>query len=147
MQSDRIIAVIIVAFSLWLYGVADEFPKGTDTFPKLLLVTLIFLATLLFAQSLRRQRESVHAGEKSEKVSARNFVPPAITFLGCVAFVALVPVLGYFTSGVLFSAAMMFYLGARRMRTFLISIAGVMLFIYILFIMQLRVPVPHGLLF
>jgi cytochrome c oxidase assembly factor CtaG len=147
MQSDRIIAVIIATFSLWLYRVADEFPEGTDTFPKLLLATLILLAALMFAQSFRRRPGSLHADEKTKKVSASSFVHPAITFLACVAFVALVPVLGYFTSGVLFSAAMMFYLGTRRMHTFLISIAGVMLFIYILFIMQLRVPVPRGLLF
>ncbi|HHV57359.1 MAG TPA: tripartite tricarboxylate transporter TctB family protein [Firmicutes bacterium] len=143
-QSDWVIGAVIVAFSVWLYRIADDFPQGTDAFPKLLLGALILLAGMMFVQSLKRLRQTENVSEGKTQAA---FLPAAVIFLACLAFVVLVPVIGFFVSGVLFSAGVMFYLGVRRLSTYFIAIGGVMLFIYFLFIMELRVPVPHGLLF
>lgn len=69
-----------------------------------------------------------------------------VMLLLIIAYVILINVLGFFVSSTLYMLASMVYMGARKAKGMVITVFFMLIFIYFLFVMQLKVPLPHGLL-
>lgn len=64
-----------------------------------------------------------------------------------IAYVALVPVLGFFTATGIYLITHMTYLGIRPFPLVLAVTAGGLVFLYALFGYMLGVYIPHGILY
>ena len=70
-----------------------------------------------------------------------------LTTVLCVAYVALVEVVGFFVATALFMSVFMAMMGLRKPLIYIAAIVGVNLGLYLLFVWQLKVPMPIGILF
>ena len=145
--ADQIIAVCIILLGGWLFSIAEGFPKGADIFPQFVLASMILCSAVLFGSSFLRKRAKAQDKPHGLANALQPFARPLMTFLLCVIYVALVGIIGYFTATIIFGVAIMLFLGARRPVVIICSLLGLLGFVYLLFVVSLRVPVPSGILF
>lgn len=144
LKADIIFTIALMLIAISLYLESSKFPKGADVFPKLMAgVILILSAYEILKYFIFNKQENEKAGEKDwqEKYN------PYIIFIFCIALALLVKFLGFFSAITVFTAWTLWYLGIRKIKSFVFSIVGINIFIYLLFVMQLQVPLPRGILF
>lgn len=142
MNTDRIIAFIIIILSLGLYRVSIEFPKGADIFPQVALGSMIFLAVILIILDLKKkQQNSKPQGRKT------GWLRPYLIFALTTLYIVSITSIGFFVSTCIFIVVIMFYLGLRKLLNYVITLMVIVVFYYLLFIRLLHVPLPQGLIF
>ena len=141
---DRIIVLILVVMSISFYVMSESFPSGADTFPKVMLGIICILSLILLGGSFRKKNNEV-----SEKVKGNLLIAvrPYLTVVFCAVYVIGVQFIGFFVSTFIFGTILMLYLGVKNYLTILISLVSLLVAIYLLFVMELHVPLSQGLLF
>ena len=69
-----------------------------------------------------------------------------IVFALLILYVLAVVNIGFYIATPIMLVCYMWFMGIRKIRTILITTVIVMAFVYILFTMQLKVPLPKGIL-
>jgi putative tricarboxylic transport membrane protein len=136
LSQDRVAGAILLLICTGLFYEGWHYPADSRLFPLGLLTFLMIGAIVMIvrpAQALKGERGD------TKKV--------LLTTLLCVAYVALVEVLGFFVATVLFMTVFMAMMGLRKPLIYLVAIVGVNLGLYLLFVWQLKVPIPIGILF
>ena len=136
LKQDRIAGIIILLVCTGLFYEGWHYPNDSRAFPLALLIFLMAGAIIMISRP---------APSSGEKLGDIKKVFQAV-FL-CMAYVALVDFLGYFVVTTLFLAGFMAMTGLRSIRVYAAVIIGVNLGLYLLFVWQLKVPVPMGILF
>lgn len=162
MKQDRILALILLAFSIFMYLEADRLPPamfgalGADLFPKLLFVLLALAAITLFVQrtvKLRRQAVESKRPASGAVARAHDFAYYRNVIIGFVAFlgyVILMYLVGYVLSSLIFLPVLMWLLGPRTKRSavaILVVTFGLTFGMYFGFAQVLKIFLPSGLLF
>ena len=151
---DVIISVVLVALSAYVYFTARGFSRGADVFPKFLSLVIAIFALLLSAQTLIKihkkrlstSRESANEATE-EPVSIWIKLRPLSSFILVIIYIFCIPRLGFFVSTTIFVILQFIVLRVRSVWYYVGSIAGLVIGIYALFVFQLNVPVPRGILF
>lgn len=136
MNGERLAGLGILLLCTALFYEGWRYPPDSRLYPLVLLSFLMLGAAIMVARPRPTSEE--------EKGSAAKALG---AFAACGAYVFLVEPLGYFLATALFMLAMMAMVGLRRPLTFAVAVVGVNLGLYLLFVWQLKVPVPSGLLF
>lgn len=136
LNRDRIAGLIILLISAGFFCEGWSYPFRSRLFPLALLTLLMIGAIILIVRSPRKEGEE---GGEPKKV--------LLTTVLCVAYVALVEVLGYFVATSVFMAVFMAMMGIRKPLVYLLAITGINVAFYLLFVWQLKVPVPAGFFF
>lgn len=144
LMADRLIGALLIVFSIALYINSRSFPIGSETFPQAMLATIFLFSVFLIAGTFKSK---AGAGQEREKKPASRAASPYLTYAQVVLYVLLIRPLGFFVASALFIAGMMYFLGVRCGQIFLYTIIGFATVIYLLFVTQLKVPLPHGILF
>lgn len=150
LKADIIILCILCLVSIFLYYKSLSFPKGAETFPQVLVVIVLVLSVYQIAASFIKKEAFQQQKEQKDKSQHTNWVreySPYIIFMFTVIYAILITRLGFFVSTFIFICSAMWFLGARRVTAYVFSTLGISLFIYFLFVMQLKVPLPKGILF
>lgn len=136
LKKDRVAGIVILLISTGLCYGGWSLPAGARVFPLALLTFIIIGSIVMIAKpSLEDQKEEGN----TKKIYLTVFI--------CAAYAALVEVIGYFIATALFMTVFMAMMGLRSIRLYLAVIIGVNICLYLLFIWQLKVPVPIGTLF
>lgn len=143
MRADTVVALVLMGVSVLFYYLSLDLTDGGDIFPKLLSVIIACLSLILLVMDFRKARPGRSAEEKPAVKTAR----PYVTFLLAVLYVAAVVTIGFFTATVAFLIVLMLYLGVGKISNYVIAVACVVGFYYLLFDRFLHVPLPRGLLF
>jgi len=169
MKEDKVIGLILIAFSIFMYIQAERLPPalfgtlGAGFVPKILFAILAGCGAVLTIQSLIRDRKArvaqaelpsgpVGTEEPRFKVKAFFKTYPYVIF-GFVAFltyVVLMYYLGYPVATLIFMPVFMWILGPRNKKAALVTALttlGVTFVIYYSFLKLLRVFLPEGSLF
>jgi hypothetical protein len=136
LNRDRITGVIILLIGTGLFYEGLQYPNESRIFPLALLGLLMIGAIILIARAPRKEGEE---GGQPKKV--------LLTTALCLAYVVLVEVLGFFLATSAFMAIFMAMMGIRRPIVYVTALAGINIAFYLLFVWQLNVPVPVGILF
>lgn len=136
MNRDRLAGLVILLVCTGLFYEGWRYPADSRLFPLALLAFLMIGATIMIVRP--RSSKGEEEGDPPRVVLALSL---------CVLYVVLVEPLGYFLATALFMAAFMAMMGLRRPIICLAAIAGIDLGLYLLFVWQLKVPVPAGFLF
>lgn len=144
LKADIIFTIVLIIMALPLYLESNKFPTGGDVFPKLMVGVILVLSVYeIIKYFMSNKQEAEESGEKDW----REKYNPFIIFVFSIILALLIKFLGFFTAITLFTACTMWYLGIRKINSYIFSIIGINLFIYFLFVMQLQVPLPKGILF
>ncbi|MUL43799.1 tripartite tricarboxylate transporter TctB family protein [Streptomonospora sp. PA3] len=170
---DLILGLSLIAVSLGFLAYTLGLSAQAAAWPRGVLVLLLVLAAAITVRALRspaappgKRPEPVPAGggespaqdeapgteappadgehgEWSRAVLRR----PALTLAVVVGYVALLEIVGFLPATVLYLLGHLWFGGVRDWRILAGVVAGVVAFIQLLFVYQLSVPLPTGLLF
>lgn len=136
LNRDKIAGVVLLLICTGLFYEGWRYPTDSRLFPLGLLTFLIIGAIVMIA---RPAEASKGEGGDPKKV--------VLTTLLCVAYVALVEVVGFFPATAVFMTVFMAMMGLRKPLIYIAAIVCVNLGLYLLFVWQLKVPMPAGILF
>lgn len=142
---DVYIGLGLLLLSGFFYSVANGMPPDPAQFPKWILAILIAfsLAIGLFGvkETIACRREGRAVKKHFEKINE-----PTIVFVGICTYAALIDFLGFFTASSLASVFFMLLFGLRSYVRILLVLIGLNAFVYALFVWQLKISLPSGLL-
>jgi hypothetical protein len=140
-HTDKIGSILLLAVAVGIFVVTADFPTGpAETgpafYPRMIAVLIAFFALVQLGRSLRG--EGVRSYELDRDVAIRV----AAAFLLVVAYVLLLPWLGFVTGTVVFLIAAMRYSGVTSYGRMVLVSVGLTLVLYYTFVVFLRVPLP-----
>ncbi|MDQ0337958.1 hypothetical protein J2S00_000741 [Caldalkalibacillus uzonensis] len=150
-KKDMIVALIVLGLSIAFYINTKTLTPPADIFPKAVILILFVLGSILLAKALFFNRyyhdEPDDPGATDEK---GNIKKGWISMSALIAYVVLMPQIGFYTTSALFLILISWYLNGLRvnMKALLYPVivsSTVMFIIYLAFSIFLRVPVPKGL--
>ena len=148
---DALSAVVVLIICAVGINQTLQYPARAAEWPLWMWSLLAFLSVILLFNSLRKPIVPASAAapstpeRRAEKRAKR--VRIAINIALVVGFVALVPILGFYTAGAVYLCAHMFYLGIRPVWRIPVVAAGALIVFYGMFEYFLGVLVPHGMVF
>ena len=169
MKEDKVIGVILIAFSVFMYVQADRLPpalfgtKGAGFVPKILFAILAVCGAVLIIQCIFREKKAKTTDDETSYDKGGTGIFPGkvrdffnyyryviLGFLAFFGYVVLMYYFGYPISTLIFMPVLMWVLGPRNKKAALVitvTTLGVTFVIYYSFLKLLRVFLPEGSLF
>lgn len=147
-KSDIGVVAMIYAVCLFFFVMTLHLKADAQTYPLCLIGGLFALNTLYLGRSvwvLRREGGGVRNDfpEVFNGFQARQF---SVLALGCVVYMLLMYVAGFYIASVAYLVGTMLYLHVP-LRHLILTVAVLAAMIYAVFTLFLKVPLPVGLLF
>jgi putative tricarboxylic transport membrane protein len=144
-HTDLVAAGALLALSAVVFVVSGDFPAGQEGdpgaafFPRFIAAAIALFALLQAADYLRSEREQLH--EIDPGATKRLVVVGTFP----IAYVLLMPFVGYLVTTIVFLATFMWYSGARSIPIVAGSSVGITLALHYVFGVFFRVPLPEGI--
>lgn len=143
------IAGILVGVVM-LFSISD-LPDLSAMFPNVVAWALIAIGAVEIVRHYivgrRADKELPEAAEDDAVDGASGQVKPVLIFLvATIAYVTLIPVIGFYVMTIVFLVGLMVALGIRKLWVFLGVPVALTAIIYLTFTLQLNVPLPEGIL-
>jgi putative tricarboxylic transport membrane protein len=138
MKSDRILASVLMAFSLAVFLYAREWQMEAGLYPRAIAVLIFVLSAFLFIKPQDETKKSFK-GMLSE--AAANWKIIAVLAL-TIAFIASIEVLGFFVALPIYLVAVMLLMGLRSAKTIALSTVIITAIIYLVFVVLLSIRIP-----
>ena len=147
MIGEIVVSLAIFCVSLFLYiysftlGTFKAYQQmGPDFWPQLILIALMICSAILTVRHLVDWKKS-KTGESRENVSWVRF---AVFFGIIIGYVLLLKTIGFICLTPVLIFSIMMLIGARSIKTYVFSMVGIMLLVYVAFGRLLFVPLPKG---
>lgn len=151
MKQDKLIAIIILCILGAAYYLTFEFPFRSALYPRSIIIITALLSTALFLKAIIREKKKipVTAGEEAAPDSPEAKYHLFVSLIITLAYILIIPVLGYFLTTAIYIFTLMTLLKTDRKITLLIIIVSVSvtLILYGVFGVALGIWVPRGLFF
>lgn len=137
---DYLLGFILLAVSGLFYFMISKLPSKATIYPLFVTTLLLFLTVLHLILTYRNKNPEESNAFKGLELKQLLFV------LGISGlYVAMIKILGYLTSTFLYILVSLIVLKSDKFKSIIITI-GTSAFIYILFKIILKVPLPKGFL-
>lgn len=136
---DLILGGVLVAISLGFYLMISKLPTNATLYP-IFVTSLLLGLTLIHIFLTYRKKE-----DEGESEVFKNLELKQLLFVVGTSglYVVMINIIGYITSTFIYVLGVLFGLKVSRKTSILVSV-GFSAFIYILFKVLLRVPLPKG---
>ncbi len=138
---DLVLSGILIMIGGLVYIMISQLPKEASIYP--IFVTSIFLIlsiTLLIKTYFNKEEDSKSTGFKDIQLGQLLFI-----LISSGIYILLMNLIGYVVSTILYVFTILFFLKVGKKRSTLISF-GFCIFVYILFKILLKVPLPEGII-
>ncbi len=139
---NRIVAVILISACIVLWPETARFPGSAGEFPRLILILIGILATLLLVRSFMPLRVSTSTREGSR--DPVNMIRPTAIFLLTAAIVYAMRFTGFFPGVLVLGVVYFFVLRPEKPIAYGATFLGLMVFTYLIFDMLLNVPLDSA---
>ncbi len=154
-HQDVFIGIVMVIISVLLYAKSSTMPEGAAQFPTIILTLFSIFGLVITiggvgktrAANSKQAEEPKIADSREEVLSFSKIKMPFVSILIVAAYVILLSVLGFFVATSIFIIGFMMFYRVRSWKKIFLTVFCIDLFVYLLFIIQLNVPLPKGLLF
>ncbi|MDO5349127.1 MAG: tripartite tricarboxylate transporter TctB family protein [Lachnospiraceae bacterium] len=139
------VSLVIMAFAVAALVFSLPMPGNAPIFPRMAAGFLFFCALGLLVGTIMRKNK----GEAPE-VAAVDFggmQSPLATLLLVIVYALGFKYIGFYVTTLVITVVLMIYMGIRSVKTIGLVAGILLIFLYGLFTMQLKVPMPKGLLF
>lgn len=143
-RSDAIIGALLFALGAAVLITAQTFPPRTRLYVDLVSLAMILCGAILLAKALfllHRLKGEPGQTLASEKPVVWLFILANMVFVGAIYLV------GFHLAGFLFLVGTTVLLGQRNILTSVLVSGFLIGFLYVIFVLFLKVPLPKGLLF
>jgi hypothetical protein len=138
---NRIVGAALIGLAFPLWRLSGDYPEMARLFPRVMLLAIAFLATLMIVRSFIPA--VAPAGEGEGEHSRTVVVRPLAIFGLLLVAVAVTDTVGFFPAMIALAALFVPVLGARHWRSYAIASVLLMLFVYGLFVLFLKVPLTE----
>lgn len=146
-KSDFGVVSVIYAIGLGFLWMTLDLPEGAQTYPLVLITALLCVNSIYFIRALWAYR-STHHVEDDVSTTFKSFIPAQ--FIGvlawCISYLALMYIVGYYLSTIIFMVGTMLFLRVKPLYIFL-SVVVIAAMVAAVFSSFLHVPLPTGMLF
>lgn len=111
--------------------------------PRILIAIIILLSIAMVIEAYRSEKKYANEG-KSDEVSEVNYRRAAVFALLIAAYVFTIKPLGYFVVTPFYVIVTYLYLKATKVRNAVLIAIGFTAFVYLLFVVFLKLPIPLG---
>lgn len=133
------IGVLLIVLSIVFFLMAGQFSNpSAATWPKVILIGIMILSSILVIHGLKLTGE--HASP--DTIPCSQLKGSMISLACVVSYAVLMNYTGYFVSSAVFLPLGMFALGQRNWKAILGVTVGLELFVYVLFVLQLKLRMP-----
>lgn len=150
LHHDIYIGGLLTAFAAFFFVLTWEFPKESSYFPRFFTCALMIISIFIIGQGVKKTR-AAQTGEKAEgaeiPLTCHELRLPMIGLAAIAGYIAAINFVGFFVSTGLFLIGAMWFLKVRSVPMLLISTLAMEGFIYLLFVVQLKLTMPSGILF
>jgi len=127
---------LIMSFSLASNNFGGGMVLGPDFFPRMLSLMMIVFSTVHFFKLMKSGKE--------EEIKIKIYRLSAYIFVACVAYLALVSLLGYIITTFLYISLTVYLISQKKSLLDLVAALVVTLCLYGVFHLLLHVPLPEG---
>jgi len=141
-------AVLALLFTIAYWVSAYNLPKASLVFPRALLYILMPLFVWNFVDSLRGFRKELEAEGKDAakwECSLHLTTPKVVVALFTLAYIIIMPIIGFVVTTTLYLATLAYYLGLRKVQLLVFTVIYIGV-VYAVFVMWLNIRLPSGLL-
>ncbi|MBW1697706.1 MAG: tripartite tricarboxylate transporter TctB family protein [Deltaproteobacteria bacterium] len=145
MNNDQKLGVALILFCIivWLYAIPHHIVGNAPKFfPRLVIFFILIPAILLIAT--RRTPDKGPRIRFSDRKGIHKALMTAVFFL---IYIALIDVLGYFTSSFLAIMGFLYFFGMRSLTKIVLIPSGILFFIYFVIERMLSFPLPKGMIY
>ncbi len=145
-HSDVYVGIIMLLFTIAGFALILRMPEGADIFPKVLFGLFGVFSILILLKGIN-QTKVLDPEDNAKAMSLNEIKIPLIALSIVVIYSILIKIIGFFTATIVFIPSFMVFYRNKNIKTMLITIAGTIILVYLLFVKQLNVPFPKGILF
>lgn len=127
---------LVMSFSLASNNFGGGMGLGPDFFPRMLALMMIIFSTVHFFKLMKSPKE--------EEIKIKIFRLSAYIFAACVAYLALVGLLGYIVTTFLYISLTIYLISRKKSLLDMVAALVVTLCLYGVFHLLLHVPLPEG---
>ena len=141
------ISIVLLAVSVAMFVSASALPASTDasigpgTWPKILAGLMGLLSILLLIQSL-----ADHSGKEAPFKAGPGLKRVGLGIVILAVFCALLYFVGFMIASAFMIPAVMLLMGEKRVPVLVGVTVGVLVAVYVIFVMALNLPLPQGTL-
>ena len=145
-KSDIGVVVFIYAIVLLFYAMTLDLPPEVQIYPTCLIAGLALLNTLYLVLALKKSRKAGFINDLPEVFEGFVKSQFFMVLTGCILYLVLMYVLGFYLSSVIFLVTVL-YLLKVSVRSILMTVVVLGVIIYLVFSRFLHVPLPVGIVF
>ena len=124
---------------------ALQFPKSVSFFPSLALVFALIFSLWIAGMGIYKTIQTREG--KADYTNPEMKKRPFILICTIAIYVFCMQRIGFFVTSAIYLPSAMLLFGQRKVLPIIVSTASVLLFVYWLFVIQLEVYMPSGILF
>ena len=141
---DFVIGLVVLLVGICGVVSAVKMPEGTRPYTVVVMGIFAFMGAILTFRSIRYRKVP---SADATVVHAAVMKNPVIAFFMVFAYAILLDIVGFFVTSAVFMLIMMRWMGYKKIITMVLTTVIMLSFIYTLFIVQLNVTLPRGVLF
>jgi hypothetical protein len=138
---DLCIGGLFFLIAAWAFIQTLSMPEGEVLYARVVLLLLLAFSAMLIASAVYKRNVPGGALVRLSQLEA-----PLVSTIIIIGYCIIIPVTGFYSASVVFMLAFMWYLGTRSLKSMLLTVGCLLVFIYFLFTIQLSVPLPKGFL-
>ncbi|MCM3088618.1 tripartite tricarboxylate transporter TctB family protein [Bhargavaea ginsengi] len=148
LHQDVYVGLLIFAVALIFFVQSFGFPEGANIFPYYIFGLLgVFGLIIAFMGFKKSDLSKVKEGPVKDEINFSMIKLPLAGFLIIVLYTLMIQFLGFFVATSIFITLFLLFYKVKKPILMIALVIGVNVFIYLLFVYQLNVRLPGGLLF
>lgn len=149
MTLDVVISIVLLCFSAVFWYMSCSFPEEARLFPRIFLIVTMVLSALMLWNSLKEQKaKALDSAESCEEIGfVQRIMLPLQAYCMIVLYVLGIQWIGFFVATTVFMLVFMWYLNVRKPVTLAAVSVGMDIFLYLMFVVGLKLSLPAGILF
>lgn len=141
-RKDRLLAIVIIVCAVLAFFPTFKFSKEASFYPQAILIIIACLCIPLWIRAPKDKTVTLTLIVK-DIFTKRDLL---YVFLAIVGFVAFMKQIGLYVELPIFTAFVMYRLGNKKPKSFIVISLALTVSVYLLFSVLLRINIPMGLL-
>lgn len=153
LNQDVISGGVLIIVAIILFINTFEFGSSEAAmFPRGLIYLLFLMSILIIIGGIRKAKQSedetkTDVDTEQRPMNSTQIKNTVLTLSLVILYAFMIYTIGFFPATTVFITLFLLYMGVKNWKPYVFTVIGLNLFIYLLFVVQLNVRLPMGILF
>ena len=137
-QSDRLLALVLMAFSAIVFLYARDWQMEAGLYPRAIAVIIFALSSFMLIKPKEKKRKTPGSMFKEAIANKETFFVVVLT----VVFIMVIEPVGFFVALPIYIVLTQLLLGSRDWKNIALSAVSTTVFVYLVFVVMLSIRIP-----